>query len=105
MPASDLPGFSVHRHRAGRLQLPSLVPPDPTPPVMCPGEPEVRADVARYGREHAWLAPRRTLGWCIREIVAEDAIRSRGVVCLGRDIVRAVALCVYGHEVAVLFAP
>ena len=59
----------------------------------------MRATVARLGREAAWLSPQQGIGSCLHAATAVGASRA----CLGADVVRTVAMCVYGQEAAVLF--
>ena len=58
---------------------------------------ELRAAVARAGREAAWLAAQRPISACLAAAVSARA------TCHDARAVRAVALCAYGPDASVLF--
>ena len=63
--------------------------PDDNP---CLSEDDVREYVARLGRSAPWLTILRPVRTCLDGIVGPTR------VCMGKEITRALALCVYGHE-------
>ena len=66
-------------------------------PDACIAEDELRAAVARAGREAAWLAAQRPISACLAAAVSARA------TCHDARAVRAVALCTYGPDASVLF--
>jgi hypothetical protein len=55
--------------------------------------------IARLDDEAAWLSQQRSIEACVRETTGALSAHA----CMDDDVVRAAALCVYGHEAAVLF--
>jgi len=88
---------------------PPAAPPQPPTarslPDACIAEDELRAAVARAGREAAWLAAQRPISACLAAAVSARA------TCHDARAVRAVALCIrstpllctYGPDASVLF--
>ena len=59
----------------------------------------VSARVARVGREATWLSQQRTLRECLDAVTGSgSAQHDSASACMSTAIVRALTLCVYGHE-------
>ena len=92
---------SPSRHSLPQVMPPPAAPPQPPTarslPDACIAEDELRAAVARAGREAAWLAAQRPISACLAAAVSARA------TCHDARAVRAVALCAYGPDASVLF--
>ena len=92
---------SPSRHSLPQVMPPPAAPPQPPTarslPDACIAEDELRAAVARAGREAAWHAAQRPISACLAAAVSARA------TCHDARAVRAVALCAYGPDASVLF--
>jgi len=75
--------------------------PDPWPSPKCFTYEELRTRAARLGREAPWLERLRGVDMCMDSVFCKGA---REAACLKEDVLRAVALCMYGHHAAFEFA-
>ncbi|EOD42044.1 hypothetical protein EMIHUDRAFT_431914, partial [Emiliania huxleyi CCMP1516] len=92
--------IALHRSPQPVMPPPAAPPQPPTArslPDACIAEDELRAAVARAGREAAWHAAQRPISACLAAAVSARA------TCHDARAVRAVALCTYGPDASVLF--